>query len=211
LVVGGGLLVDRAWCRYACPLGGFLGLFNKLTPVRLRRSETACSNCNLCNRICPMDLKIANVDAVSDTTCNRCLECVDSCPRPEALQVQAGRKPLKGWAYGLLAGTIFGGVILLSMATGTWEASAAGREPVVDSATQQLSTEDIRGWRTLKEIIDLWGVPQEVLYREMGLDASTPTSTQLKQLEGHTNAQGLVVNTGFVRDLVGRWQRGELK
>lgn len=211
LVVAGGLLAERAWCRYACPLGAFLGIFNKLTPVRLRRTAAACTSCNLCNRKCPMDLEIAGVDAVTDTTCNRCLQCVDSCPRPEALEVKAAGRSIKGWVYGVLAAGIFGGVILLSMATGTWEAYASDRAPATDEASGMLSTEEIRGWRSLHQVIDLWGIPQDLLYREMGLDASTPTSTLLKELEGRVNQQGVPVDTTFVRDLVGRWQRGEVR
>lgn len=211
LVVVSGLLVERAWCRYACPLGAFLGIFNKLTPVRLRRKVAACTSCHLCNRTCPMDLEIAAVDVVTDTTCNRCLLCVDSCPRPEALEVKAGRRSLRGWLYGALAAGIFGGAILLSMVTGTWEAYASDRAVLIDEASGALSTEEIRGWRSLRQVIDLWGIPQDVLYREMGLDADVSTSTLLKELEARVNAQGVPVDTTFVRELVGRWQRGEVR
>jgi polyferredoxin len=209
LVVLGGLLVERAWCRYACPLGAFLGIFNKLTPVRLRRSEPACSACGLCDRKCPMDLQIASVDAVTDTTCTRCLECVEICPRPGALTVRVGRRRLKTWVYGSLAVAIFGGVILVSQVTGIWQSSASAEPPAPDAATGQLSTDEIRGWRTLQEISELWGIPLDLLYGRLSLDPALPRSTQLKELEGRTLPDGTAVDTTLVRDLVGRWQRGE--
>jgi ferredoxin len=208
LVVLGGLLAERAWCRYACPLGAFLGIFNKLTPVRLRRTEPVCSACGLCSRKCPLDLDIATVDVVTDTTCNRCLECVDSCPTPEALAIKVAGRPVKPLVYGALAGAIFGGVILLSQATGTWQATAAAVAPQADAATGMADPQEIKGWRTLQEVTDLWGIPQEVLYRELGLDpAVTPPSTALKDLEGMTKPDGTVIDRLYVVDLVTRWRR----
>ena len=38
----GSLVVDRPWCRYACPLGAANGLVARFSPVRLERSAAAC-------------------------------------------------------------------------------------------------------------------------------------------------------------------------
>jgi len=213
LVVVGGLLVERAWCRYACPLGAVLGIANKLTPVKLRRSETACTSCQLCSKKCPLEIEITAVTTVSDTTCNRCLECVDSCPKHEALALKLGwwerAKSFKGWAYGFAAAAVFGGVIGIAMMTGNWVSYAVAAPPKV-TETGMVDPEEIKGWRPLQDIIGLWKIPQDILYREMELDPSTPPSTKVKDLEAHLTQAGVPTDRTFVVEVVKKWQRGEL-
>lgn len=209
LVVVGSLFIERFWCRYACPLGGFLGLFNKLAPVKLRRAEPTCTGCSLCSRKCPMGIDVSEATVVSDTSCIRCLECVDSCPKQETLDLKVGKKGVPGPVYGVIAAAIFGGVILASMATGNWEAYATQAPPTVSEESGQANTEEIKGWRSLQEITDLWGMPQDLLYRELELDqASVPPSTTLKELETATDGR---VDRTVVADLIARWQKGEVK
>lgn len=216
LVVVGGLLVERAWCRYFCPLGGFLGLFNKIAPVKLRRSTPACTSCGLCSRKCPVGIDLNASDVVSSTSCTRCLECVDACPRSGALELKAGWWPkartLKGVTYGLVAVALFGGVILTAKATDNWQATASTAPPAVDSATGLVNPDEIKGWRTLQEVTDLWKIPQDLLYRELGLDpAQVPPATKLKDLEVATANSAKVIDRSVVADLVLRWQKGEVK
>ncbi|MGE5674317.1 MAG: 4Fe-4S binding protein [Mycobacterium leprae] len=202
LVVVGGLLIERFWCRYACPLGAILGIANKIAPVRLRWQKDACPTCNLCSKRCPMDIEVTGKTKVTDTTCMRCMECVDACPQPEALGVKLGARKLRTGLYGLIAAAVFGGFILLTMATGTWQSTPSNAAPQPSAATGLVDPLEIKGWRSLQEVIDLYGIPQDVLYRALALDpAATPPSTLLKDLEVVTQ----------VRELVGAWQRGELK
>lgn len=86
----GALLVDRPWCRYACPLGAASGLVARFSPLRLERSASACVDCNLCTRSCPMGIDVATSDRVTSTECIGCLECVEACPRAGALELHAG-------------------------------------------------------------------------------------------------------------------------
>jgi polyferredoxin len=81
------LFVERAWCRYACPLGGAISLVGKFSLLRIRRSESGCKGCALCSRPCPVKLPVATAKTVS-SDCIGCLACVDACPRPGALEVQ---------------------------------------------------------------------------------------------------------------------------
>lgn len=83
-----GLFVDRAWCKYACPLGAIIGIFGKLGPTRVTRIEEACINCKLCSKNCPMSLDVANMKAVNKLDCNTCLTCVDVCPVEGALDLK---------------------------------------------------------------------------------------------------------------------------
>jgi polyferredoxin len=78
------LFVERPWCRYLCPLGGFVGLTSKIGFLRIRREPTLCTNCAACNKVCPMKIDVAGAKTMP-TTCNSCLNCVAACPRAGAL------------------------------------------------------------------------------------------------------------------------------
>jgi polyferredoxin len=88
IVLVASFFVERAWCRYACPLGAIVGIVGKVSPVRIQREGSACSGCSLCDRKCPVGIPIATISDVTDPTCNMCLRCVDSCPKPGALELK---------------------------------------------------------------------------------------------------------------------------
>lgn len=81
------LFFERAWCRYACPLGGAISLVGKFSLLRIRRTETGCKSCALCARPCPVKLPVDTATTVS-SDCIGCLACVDACPRHGTLEVQ---------------------------------------------------------------------------------------------------------------------------
>jgi polyferredoxin len=82
--------IERPWCRYACPLGAASGLLGKLSPVYLKREESACKLCQVCTKACPMGLDVHNPTTIKSADCITCLECVGACPREGALQVKVG-------------------------------------------------------------------------------------------------------------------------
>ncbi len=82
--------VERPWCRYACPLGAASGLLGKLSPIYLKREESACKLCQVCTKACPMGLDVHTPTAIKSADCITCLECVGACPREGALQVKVG-------------------------------------------------------------------------------------------------------------------------
>jgi polyferredoxin len=92
----GALVVDRPWCRYACPLGAVNGLVARFSPIRLERQSDACVDCGVCTRSCPMGLPVATASRITAADCNGCLECVESCPRVGGLELRAGLPVLRG-------------------------------------------------------------------------------------------------------------------
>ena len=71
------LLVKRPFCRFVCPLGAIYSPFNRISLMQLSVDRTACTQCNACKHVCPVDLCVYQ-DPGSDS-CIRCLECT-RCP-----------------------------------------------------------------------------------------------------------------------------------
>ncbi len=87
VVLVASLFVERAWCRYACPLGGVISLLGNFSLLRIRRTDSSCKGCAVCDRPCPVKLPVARADTIR-SNCIGCLACVDACPRPGALEVK---------------------------------------------------------------------------------------------------------------------------
>ena len=88
--LAGSVLVERFWCKYFCPLGAALALFNKISPVRLVSSST-CNNCGRCDIECSMGIQDVP-NNLANAECIRCLECLDTCAREGSLILQIGGK-----------------------------------------------------------------------------------------------------------------------
>ncbi len=78
----------RAFCRYLCPVGGFIGLYSQLAPVEVRVKSTAvcaahgdksCYSGNANGYGCPWLLYPGALK--KNTYCGLCLECLRTCPQ----------------------------------------------------------------------------------------------------------------------------------
>ncbi len=69
----------RPFCRYLCPLGLFLGFFNKISLYRIKLNSDKCRHCKVCfaTKTCPMGLNLP--DEIDSIDCIKCGECIDSC------------------------------------------------------------------------------------------------------------------------------------
>ncbi|MGE5140981.1 MAG: 4Fe-4S binding protein, partial [Rudaea sp.] len=59
VVLVASLFVERAWCRFACPLGGAISLLGNFSLLRIRRTGASCKSCAVCDRPCPVKLPVA--------------------------------------------------------------------------------------------------------------------------------------------------------
>lgn len=86
-------VMERPWCKYACPYGGLLGLFNKISIFKIRRNPVSCISCDKCDDVCPMNIDIANKDVITDVRCIRCMECVSeqTCPVDKTLELKISK------------------------------------------------------------------------------------------------------------------------
>lgn len=87
LILVGSLFVERPWCKYLCPFGALLGIFNFFRIVKLKRNEKTCINCKACDRVCPMNIDISTSKTITDPQCISCLLCTDEmdCPVSNSL------------------------------------------------------------------------------------------------------------------------------
>ncbi len=77
----------RSFCRYLCPVGGFVGLYSQLAPVELRVKDTSlcashkektCYAGSGDGYGCPW--QVFPPGLVKNVNCGLCLECVRTCP-----------------------------------------------------------------------------------------------------------------------------------
>ncbi len=89
LTLAGSLFIERPWCKYACPYGALLGLFNKIRIFKIRRTPSTCISCNRCTNVCPMNINVAGKEVVTDLQCISCLECTSerACPVEDTVEL----------------------------------------------------------------------------------------------------------------------------
>jgi polyferredoxin len=82
------LFVERPFCKYACPYGAFLGTFNLVRFFKIRRKKDTCISCGLCDKACPMNIKVSSKNRVFDHQCISCMKCTsdDACPVKDTVE-----------------------------------------------------------------------------------------------------------------------------
>lgn len=77
----------RAFCRYVCPVSGFIGLYSQVAPIEVRvvdpnicrdHSEKTCYTGNGSGYGCPWGLFPAAI--TKNVNCGTCMECLRACP-----------------------------------------------------------------------------------------------------------------------------------
>ncbi len=123
------VFIQNFWCRYLCPYGALLGLAALLSPIRIRRSASACIDCAKCARACPSTLAVDKLVSIKSAECAACLECVAVCPAEGALQLAApGWAPkaaarLSAWALAAGIAAVLIAVIGAAKLSGHWDSS----------------------------------------------------------------------------------------
>jgi len=70
------IFIYRPWCRFLCPFGALASLTSRFSRYKLRRTES-CTECGLCEKICPTQEAFTNS---SKSECYLCNRCVEICP-----------------------------------------------------------------------------------------------------------------------------------
>jgi ferredoxin-type protein NapH len=85
---------NRAFCKYLCPVAVPLKLSARHALLRVQGDPTRCCSRRICEKVCPMDIRIADYlasgERVLSTECILCQACLDVCP-DQVLTLSFGR------------------------------------------------------------------------------------------------------------------------
>ena len=77
--------ISRFWCRYFCPTGALMGLFNHHRIIYLGRDPGKClgKKCRKCEIVCPMGIRILDNpwEKIKSTNCISCMKCYLACDK----------------------------------------------------------------------------------------------------------------------------------
>ncbi len=216
--LAGSFIYDRFFCKYLCPMGAFLGLFNKVGIFRVVRHADACVDCGACDKACPVNIEVSTADAVVDSECISCAECVAVCPKADALRFEnrSGASLAPARLAGVTAGIIVG-VVAFSVAVGAMEivkpalavqagvapAATAGEAgatpstaPVSAGGTGTFDVALIKGYMTMAEVSQATGIPAQEFVAQFGV-TSAELAQPIKEVKN-----GYSWDTQAVRDWV---------
>ncbi|HVO50760.1 MAG TPA: 4Fe-4S dicluster domain-containing protein [Thermoanaerobaculia bacterium] len=183
------------FCRSVCPYGLLQGILEDGRSLHVAYSEATgpCIQCNLCTRVCPMEIDIR--EGSFQIECTRCGNCIDACDlilgkrkRPGLLAFDFGRAGLKQWdAKRALVGisTVGFGVALV-LAIAFRQDVAFRLSPVyMEQATGQTAFAEsrflLRATNKGKAPVDLVvtsdGLPKDVVLDGLA-DPSVPAGTE---------------------------------
>lgn len=133
LGIGGLSVIYRNfWCRYLCPYGALLGLFSRVSPLKIRRNGEACTHCGSCSRNCPSLIDVEKQGVVNSAECFGCLTCVSHCPSKGALQLTVkkgkARRSFPPFLYPVVLVLLFYLVIGTAIVSGKWRSQLPASE-----------------------------------------------------------------------------------
>lgn len=85
----------RFWCRYVCPLGALMSLFNRFSLLHVKKKADKCTTfCRghekTCSQNCPMRIEVSRKqEPSSDSECILCYDCAESCTK-KAVKYELG-------------------------------------------------------------------------------------------------------------------------
>lgn len=108
------------------------------------------------------------------------------------------------YAMPVLAVLALLGSVWVAKAAGMWQTS--GRGQILLDETGQPDPAGIKGWMTLEDVSETYGLPLDVVHILIGADASVPSSTAMKDLEKLVPGMEVwAVREGVAAYLAGEW------
>jgi polyferredoxin len=198
IVLLGSLFFDRFYCKYACPMGAFLGLISRFSIFKIRREQTACIDCGLCDRACPVNIRVSAGDTVTSPECIDCGECVAACPINGALGVRtASGRTLSPLNAAILSVGLFTALVVAASASGQFDWTVPTLAGTVGAeASQTFDTALIKGSTSMLDIAKAAQIPPAVFTQVYGV----PENEQQRALKDLKDAYGC--SPGEVRAFV---------
>ena len=203
------LVMERPWCKYLCPYGAILGLFNLFRIFKIRRENSTCIHCKACDKACPMNITVSESNVVRDHQCISCMKCTSesSCPVDSTVTLSTKRWNSRYMAIALMILIVIFGSFLITSALGTWQTTSSKEPERYDTGTaMEYNPADIRGSYTFADIEKAFDIPLEDLQYAFGLQEVTDIeSFKCKDLEavyGYLAEEGTEIGTDSMRHFV---------
>lgn len=169
----GSLLFDRFFCKYLCPMGGFLGILGRIGIFRIRRTASTCINCHACTKVCPVNIPVETLEQVKTSECINCNLCVNVCPVENTLQITGPKKShpkrkVSSLASILIPLAIFVVVVGVTSFTGqfAWTVQTIEDRALVNGS---FDADEVKGSDTFKAISETSGIPKSEFIKEFKL------------------------------------------
>ncbi len=84
------LIIERPWCKYLCPYGAVLGIFNTFRIFQLKRNSATCIDCKKCDKVCPMNIEVSQKEVIRNHQCISCHQCTSeqNCPVSDTVEIK---------------------------------------------------------------------------------------------------------------------------
>jgi polyferredoxin len=117
------IVIRNFWCRYLCPYGAFLGIFSLISFNKIKRNTDSCTDCTLCTKVCPSNIKVHKMQTVISDECVSCLKCIDVCPVQDTLDLKTsiGKKKFNKKYVGFTIIIIYFVILGIGVVTNNWE------------------------------------------------------------------------------------------
>ncbi|WP_373898101.1 4Fe-4S binding protein [Haloimpatiens sp. FM7315] len=194
------LFIERAWCRYFCPLGAFLSLISVFRIFKVKRNSSTCVNCKKCTRNCPMGLEVHNSSSTNSMECISCGECITECPKENVLEMKKGKSKLSFKAIGFSIILVMVLVIGGAKAIGKFEVAQGNKEVLTEKGV--LNPDNIRGYMTIKDISKEFDIEVSVLLKECELPEDTDINKSIKDLKTELEEKGIEFETEDLREAI---------
>jgi polyferredoxin len=218
------LIVERPFCRYACPYGALLGLSNFIRVFGIKRNANTCISCKACDRACPMTITVSTNETVRNHQCISCMKCTSesACPIEHTVDMGFGEFPhvekkspakplkmtIKTRTLAVIVLVIMLGGIFFTMLTGWWttESAKVPRRISEGELAGVYDPADIRGAYSFGDIETNFGVPAEFMAESFGFDVRVAAEHKTKDVgeayEAALEGTGAEMGTDSVRWLV---------
>lgn len=92
----GGMQQMYMYHKVGCPIAWVTGLLNRISLFKIKRDESACTSCGICDKTCYVSALNQEYSLYKEGkklpdrsySCSKCLKCVDTCPQ-KALSYKA--------------------------------------------------------------------------------------------------------------------------
>jgi polyferredoxin len=163
------MFVDRFFCKYLCPLGGFLGILHRVGLYKIKRDESTCINCKKCDDVCPVNLDISTSERVTSSECINCMQCISYCPtKKDTLKPVIFKKFVKAGIAAAIGMVIYFGIIGVSSAAGIWRVNEGEAGDTLRSGGN-LDPANIRGYMKMAEIAENFNISVSDFYAKLGI------------------------------------------